>query len=184
MHGRTQGGVDGFERPPSLPKTRSPSHLIVLLFVEFTTYTHAYKYESVHAIRTFSNDDIIHNFALHHERSPFIKFRPPPPPPPSRRLRTPMECHLFRFKHCRCKQLYHLFHIIISVHTVKITTSGYTLTCTGGIVGDTSLTPVVTWNNSNGVISSGNGITVSNGIVTFNPLHTHLLEASTSASLH
>ena len=48
----------------------------------------------------------------------------------------------------------------------------YTLTCTGRIVGDTSLTPVVAWNNSNGVVTNGNDITVSNGVLTFNPLHT------------
>ena len=65
------------------------------------------------------------------------------------------------------------------MHTVNITTSGspvagqmYTLTCTGRIVGNTSLIPVVTWSNSNGVVTSRNGITVSNGILTFNPLHT------------
>ena len=67
----------------------------------------------------------------------------------------------------------------VSVHTVNISTSGspvagqmYTLTCTGRIVGNTSLTPVVTWSNSNGVVTSGNDITVSNGNLTFKPLHT------------
>ena len=72
------------------------------------------------------------------------------------------------------------YHFIsVSVHTVNISTSGspvagqmYTLTCTRRIVGNTSLTPVVTWSNSNGVVTSGNGITVSNGNLTFNPLHT------------
>ena len=65
------------------------------------------------------------------------------------------------------------------MHTVNITTSGtpvagqmYTLTCTGALVGNSSLIPVVTWWNSTGVITSGNGITVSNGNLTFNPLHT------------
>ncbi|KAL5486438.1 hypothetical protein EMCRGX_G018913 [Ephydatia muelleri] len=69
--------------------------------------------------------------------------------------------------------------IIVSVHTIDISTSGspvagqmYTLTCTGRIVGDTSLTPVVAWNNSNGAVTNGNDITVSNGVLTFNPLHT------------
>ena len=67
----------------------------------------------------------------------------------------------------------------VSVHTINISTSGspvagqmYTLTCTGRIVGDTSLIPVVTWRNSNGVVTNGNDITVSNGVLTFNPLHT------------
>ena len=40
------------------------------------------------------------------------------------------------------------------------------------VVGNTSLTPGVTWWNSNGVVTSGNGITVSNGNLTFNPLRT------------
>ena len=67
----------------------------------------------------------------------------------------------------------------VSVHTVNITTSGspmagqmYTLICNGTLVGNTSLTPVVTWWNSTGVVTSGNGITVSNGNLTFNPLRT------------
>ena len=65
------------------------------------------------------------------------------------------------------------------MHTVNFSTSGspvagqmYTLTCTGRIVGDTSLTPVVKWSNTSGVVTSGNGITVSNGNLTFNPLNT------------
>ena len=67
----------------------------------------------------------------------------------------------------------------VVLHTVNITTSGspvagqmYTLICNGTLVGNTSLTPVVTWRNSTGVVTSGNGITVSNGILTFNPLRT------------
>ena len=69
--------------------------------------------------------------------------------------------------------------LLVSVHTVNITTSGspvagqmYTLICNGTLVGNTSLTPVVTWRNSTGVVTNGNDITVSNGILTFNPLHT------------
>ena len=46
----------------------------------------------------------------------------------------------------------------------------YTLICNGTLVGNTSLTPVVTWRNSTGVVASGNDITVSNGILTFNSL--------------
>ena len=68
----------------------------------------------------------------------------------------------------------------VSIHDVTITPlstplvagQSYTLYCNGTVLGNTSLTPVVTWNNSNGVITSGNDITVSNGILTFNPLHT------------
>ena len=69
----------------------------------------------------------------------------------------------------------------VSVHTVKITTSGspvagqmYTLICNGTLVGSTSLTPVVTWRNSTGVVTSGNSIIVSNGNLKFNPLHTSI----------
>eukprot|EP00731_Ephydatia_muelleri_P025777 Em0017g860a len=69
--------------------------------------------------------------------------------------------------------------ILVSVHTINISTSGspvagqmYTLTCTGRIVGDTSLTPVVTWYSSAGVVTNGNDISVSNGDLKFNPLRT------------
>ena len=68
----------------------------------------------------------------------------------------------------------------VSIHDITITPlstplvagQSYTLYCNGTVLGNTSLTPVVTWRNSTGVVTSGNGITVSNGILTFNPLHT------------
>ena len=44
------GGLDVLEQLPPLPKTRSPSHLYFLLFVDYSTciyYTSAYTYESV-----------------------------------------------------------------------------------------------------------------------------------------
>ena len=73
----------------------------------------------------------------------------------------------------------HPSSLSVSVHTINITTSGspvagqmYTLTCTGTLQGNNLVIPVVTWSNSAGVVISGNGITVSNGNLTFNPLHT------------
>ena len=48
----------------------------------------------------------------------------------------------------------------------------YTLICTGKVVGVTSLNSVVTWSNSNGVVTSDNYTIVSNGNLVFNPLHT------------
>ena len=80
-----------------------------------------------------------------------------------------------------CLQLFssYRFFTSVSVHTVNITTSGspvagqmYTLLCTGTLVGNSSLIPMVTLRNSTRVVTSGNGITVSNGNLTFNPLHT------------
>ncbi|KAL5486424.1 hypothetical protein EMCRGX_G018896 [Ephydatia muelleri] len=69
--------------------------------------------------------------------------------------------------------------ILVSVHAINITTSGspvagqvYSLICNGTLAGNTSLIPVVTWRNSTGVVTNGSGITVSNGVFTFNPLHT------------
>ena len=42
----------------------------------------------------------------------------------------------------------------------------------GSVLGNLSLAPMVMWSNSNGVVTNGNDITVSNGIIKFNPLHT------------
>ena len=67
----------------------------------------------------------------------------------------------------------------VSALLVTITATGspsagqiYTLTCVGSLVGNTSIIPVVTWYNSTGGIPRGNGVTVSDGNLTFNPLHT------------
>ena len=48
----------------------------------------------------------------------------------------------------------------------------YSLNCGTSLFGNTSLIPVVTWRNSAGVVTNGSGITVSNGVLTFNPLRT------------
>ena len=68
----------------------------------------------------------------------------------------------------------------VSIHVVTITSpntplvagQSYTLYCNGTVLGNLSLTPVVTWNNSNGVVTNGNDITVSGGSLSFNSLRT------------
>ena len=71
-------------------------------------------------------------------------------------------------------------HPPVSIHVVSITSpntplvagQSYTLYCNGTVLGNLSLIPMVTWYNSNGVVTNGNDITVSNGNLTFNFLHT------------
>ncbi|KAL5486487.1 hypothetical protein EMCRGX_G018974 [Ephydatia muelleri] len=68
----------------------------------------------------------------------------------------------------------------VSIHVISITSlstplvagQNYTLYCNGSVLGNLSLTPMVMWSNSNGVVTNGNDITVSNGILKLNPLHT------------
>ena len=67
----------------------------------------------------------------------------------------------------------------VSALAMNITSSGspvagqsYSLNCTGALVGNASIVSITTWSNATGGIPSGNGITVSGGILTFNPLRT------------
>ena len=58
---------------------------------------------------------------------------------------------------------------ITSPNTPLVAGQSYTLYCNGMVLGNTSFTPQVTWSNPNGVVNS---IALSNGSLTFNPLHT------------
>ena len=67
----------------------------------------------------------------------------------------------------------------VSIHVISITSfstplvagQNYTLYCNGSVLGNLSLTPMVMWNNSNGEVTNGDDIIVSNGILRFNPFH-------------
>ena len=68
---------------------------------------------------------------------------------------------------------YSPFPVLAQLVTITATGSPsagqtYTLMCVGSLVGNTSITPVVSWKNSNGVITNGGSIIVSGGNLTIN----------------